>query len=35
VRPAHDAGDLMPGERKPHREMAADSARAKNANPHG
>src|SRR5260221_443513 len=35
MRPAHHAGHLMPGPRQPHREMAADGARAENAYAHG
>jgi hypothetical protein len=34
MRPAHHAGDVVAGARKPHRKMAADGARAENANPH-
>jgi hypothetical protein len=34
VRAAHHAGDLVPGPRQPHRQMAADSAGAENAYPH-
>ena len=35
MRPAHDAGHLMSGQRQPHRKMTADGARAENAYPHG
>src|SRR6202158_1857727 len=35
MRPAHRAGYVMPGQRKPHRKMAADGARAEDANAHG
>ena len=35
MRPAHHAGDVVAGQRKPHRKMAADGARAENAYPHG
>jgi hypothetical protein len=35
MRSAHHAGDLMAGARQPDRKMAADRARAEDANPHG
>src|ERR1700694_758289 len=35
MRPAHHAGDLMSRQREPHRKMAADGARAVNADTHG
>ena len=35
MRPAHHAGHIMPGKRKPHRKMAADRARAEDADSHG
>ena len=34
MRPAHHAGDVVTGARKPHREMAADGARAENTDTH-
>jgi hypothetical protein len=34
MRPAHDAGHITPGQRKPHRKMAADRARAEDADTH-
>jgi hypothetical protein len=34
MRSAHHAGNVMPGECEPHRQMAADRARAEDAYPH-
>jgi hypothetical protein len=35
MRPAHDAGDVVSGECESNRKMAADGARAENADTHG
>jgi hypothetical protein len=35
MRPAHHAGHIMPGQRKPHRKMAADRASAEDTDSHG
>jgi hypothetical protein len=34
MRPAHHAGNLVAGAREPHRQMAADGARAENTDTH-